>query len=276
MSGFDGTPEPKDRPNCLYKYRSFRRDCDRQRLLNLISASKIYYASPASFNDPFDCKVPPVESFDLSFVRYLIAARSAKTDEDHQEVYWKFDAPGSLTPAERDKLHLDLSPDEHVEFKAMIGDIQQKVNESGVVSFSVKNDGTLMWSHYADCHRGACLMFSSKEWPTMRPSLYPVRYRIKRLPLKLDRRSFDDGQFYQAVILTKDQDWCYEQEWRVLGKSCGSFLFPPEALVGIIFGYNMPDADKALLRRKVADKSHIALYQAMIKHDDFGLEILAC
>jgi hypothetical protein len=158
----------------------------------------------------------------------------------------------------------------------MLGDIQQKVNESGVISFSMKNDSTLMWSHYADNHRGACLMFSSQKWPAMRPSLYPITYRIKRLSLKLDQKNFDDGQLYQAVILTKDQQWCYEQEWRVLGKSRGSFSFPPEALVGIIFGYNMPDADKALLRQAVAGKSHIALYQAMIKHDDFGLEILAC
>ena len=276
MSGADETPEPKDWPNFLYKYRSFKTDCDRQRLLNIINASEIYYASPASFNDPFDCNMPPVESFDPSFVRYLIAARSAKTDADRQEVYWKFDAPGSLTHAERDKLQLDLSQNEHVEFKDMLGDIQKKVNESGVITFSVKNDSTLMWSHYADYHRGACLMFSSKEWPTMRPSLYPVTYRVKRLPLRLDRRSFDDGQLFQAVILTKAQPWCYEQEWRVLGKSCGSFSFPPEALVGIIFGHNMPDSDKVLLRQAVVGKSHIALYQAMMKHDVFGLNILAC
>ena len=119
-------------------------------------------------------------------------------------------------------------------------------------------------------------MFSSEQWPAIRPSLYPVTYRIDRLHLRLDRRSFDDGQLYQAVILTKDQQWCYEQEWRVLGKSCGSFSFPPEALVGIIFGHNMPDSDKALLRSAMAGKSRIALYQATIKHHEFGLEILAC
>jgi hypothetical protein len=276
MSATTEPLEPTKRPDFFYKYRPLGSDLERQRLLQIVETSKIYYASPASFNDPFDCKVPPVGSFDPYFLRYLIAAQNAKSDEDHAEVYWKFLAIGSRTETERNAMHADLSAAEYVEFKAFVERIRHKVNEAGVLSFSAINDNTLMWSHYADHHRGVCLGFSLEKWPEMKLALYPVTYSVQRLPLKFDEQSFRDGRLIQAIAYTKDQSWCYEQEWRVSGKAPGEFSFPSDALVGIVFGCMTSDADKARVRRAVVGRSHVVLYQARMKEKDFGLDILPC
>ena len=268
--------EPAKRPDFFYKFRSIRNVTERRRLMTIIKANQIYYASPGSFNDPFDCKVPLVGSFDPGFVRYLIAAQSAKNYEDHFEVYHKFIAPGTTTQAERDALRSDLDSEEQTEFRNLIDRIQQKVNETGVLSFSAICDSILMWSHYADNHRGVCLKFSLERWRDMSMALYPVGYSVERLSLQLDRQSYEQGQLIRAVTLTKDQCWQYEQEWRVLGKTPGEFPFPLDALVGIIFGCMASEADKARVRRAVARRTHVVLYQAKMKEGEFGLDILPC
>lgn len=236
----------------------------------------IYYATPASFNDPFDCKVPPVDSFEPSFVRYLIAARKAVSDRDHAEVYDKFVAARARTRAELNELCAALNPAQQREFSAMKAGIQQRVNEAGVLSFSAVCDSTLMWSHYADNHRGVCLKFALEKWPVMQTALYPVEYPVARLSPQFDRRSFDEGQLFRAVVLTKDRAWKYEQEWRVLGKAPGEFPFPPDALLGIIFGCMTTEADKVRIRHAVADRTHAALRQARMRKREFGLDILPC
>ncbi len=268
--------EPAKRPDFFYKYRSLQRLCERRRALRIIKTSNIYYATPASFNNPFDCKVPPVASFDPCFVRYLIAAQKAKTDDSHAEVYDKFIAARMRTQAELDELNAALSPAEQSEFNALVESIQRKANETGVLSFSAICNSTLMWSHYADNHRGICLKFSLEKWRDMSMALYPVAYPIKRLSLQLDAQSFGQGQLVQAVVLTKDQGWQYEQEWRVLGKAPGEFPFPADALVGIIFGCMTPDADKARVRRAIAGRTHVAFYQAKMKEAEFGLDVVPC
>lgn len=276
MSAAAHVLEPAMRPDFFYKYRSLRNACERRRVLSIIKTSQIYYANPVSFNDPFDCKVPLVDSCDPSFIRYLIAAQSARSDADHVDVYDNFIAPGSRSQAEIDALNSGLDEAEQTEFRSLIERIQQKVNETGVLSFSAICDSTLMWSHYADNHRGICLKFSLEKWRDMSMALYPVEYPVKRLSLQLDRQSYEQGQLVRAVTLTKDQGWQYEQEWRVLGMAPGEFSFPSDALVGIIFGCMTSDADKARVRRVVARRTHVVLYQAKMKDGAFGLDILPC
>jgi len=262
--------EPTNRPDLFYKYRSLQSLCERRRVLRIIKTSNIYYAPPLSFNDPFDCKVPPVKSCDPCFVRYLIAAQKAKTGDD------KLIAARMRTPAGRDELNAALSPAEQSEFKVLVESIQRKVNETGVLSFSARCDRILMWSHYADNHKGVCLKFSLEKWRDMSMALYPVAYRVKRLSLQLDAQSFGQGQLVQAVALTKDRGWKYEQEWRALGQARGEFPFPVDALVGIIFGCMTPDADKARVRRATAGRTHVKFYQARMKEAEFGLDVVPC
>jgi hypothetical protein len=107
----------------------------------------------------------------------------------------------------------------------------------------------LMWSHYADCHKGAVLRFTTLEassWALARPVTYQ-----QKMPLLFDHDQLlkfliggvemDKDRFFNGSIFTKSIDWRYEKEWRVVwhGKKAMDFedtKFNPVELSGIYLG----------------------------------------
>ena len=93
----------------------------------------------------------------------------------------------------------------------------------GCLCTSYKN--RLMWSHYADSHKGFCIEydFSKKSQDTLNQMPLPVIYSKVR-PLIPWEAAFDktpenmENAARQLTIgvLTKDSDWSYENEWRIL------------------------------------------------------------
>ncbi len=76
----------------------------------------------------------------------------------------------------------------------------------GFVSFSHNWHNALLWSHYADCHKGMCLGFDLKDGLAQ-----PVRYAKTRpfLPPQTTQNTAT------TLLLTKAHAWAYEEEWRV-------------------------------------------------------------
>src|SRR3954471_5525958 len=56
--------------------------------------------------------------------------------------------------------------------------LDQELGTRGVLSLSERWNSVLMWSHYADNHRGVCIEFDLAEGSY--PSLQPVNYRAPR------------------------------------------------------------------------------------------------
>ena len=83
----------------------------------------------------------------------------------------------------------------------------------------------LMWSHYADSHKGFCIEydFSEKEEDVLLKLPLPVFYSENRplIPWKaaLENTSENMEDAYTQLmigLLTKDRAWEYENEWRIL------------------------------------------------------------
>jgi len=87
-------------------------------------------------------------------------------------------------------------------------------DQYGVLCFSKTWRYPLLWSHYADKHRGICLGFDVPQ-----PLLKKVKYRWERLlsdtedDLKKER---PNPRLAEALFCTKFADWKYEREIRVL------------------------------------------------------------
>jgi hypothetical protein len=75
----------------------------------------------------------------------------------------------------------------------------------GLLCFSEDWDDPLLWSHYADKHRGICLGFETDD-----RILKKVKYVKERLPLKLPITK----ETADHLLWTKYWDWKYEREWR--------------------------------------------------------------
>jgi hypothetical protein len=84
----------------------------------------------------------------------------------------------------------------------------------GILCFSDRWSNPVMWSHYADKHRGVCLEF---EVPNI--NLMKVTYRFSRLKEELLQLSAKDPivaeRAMQSCLTTKFSHWKYEREWRV-------------------------------------------------------------
>ena len=86
-------------------------------------------------------------------------------------------------------------------------------NHSGVLCFTRKWDNPVLWSHYADKHRGVCLGF---DVPSELSA--GVRYRDAMLPFSLNLNHPSGGlgeDEMQEILFTKYSGWRYEDEMRV-------------------------------------------------------------
>lgn len=77
----------------------------------------------------------------------------------------------------------------------------------GFVSFSSDWRNTVLWSHYAEKHKGICLGFDLKRDEFAQKVLYPkVRPRFPDIP---------DEKTMATLLLCKAPGWAYEKEWRL-------------------------------------------------------------
>jgi hypothetical protein len=83
----------------------------------------------------------------------------------------------------------------------------------GFLSFSKTTKNPLLWSHYADRHRGVALELEIDDAIAI-----PVRYRKTRLPLNISSIMRNGGftnELSEQLASTKSIHWLYEQEVRV-------------------------------------------------------------
>src|SRR5260370_36609373 len=75
----------------------------------------------------------------------------------------------------------------------------------GMLCFCMHWRNPVLWSHYADRHRGICLGFDVPS-----DSIKGVQYVVTRPPLRFPLTEATT----QKLLFTKYRDWRYEEEWR--------------------------------------------------------------
>lgn len=132
----------------------------------------------------------------------------------------------------KDKQEMIKNVDNLIEEK-IIKQIKNVRNDTFVSCFSKKKDSILMWSHYADCHRGVCIEFEKPK-----ENFVDVKYSKKRSNFNFEDTTrrvlgyiLSDEQvnvsnrkiIYNVLrpFFTKSKDWKYEEEVRcILNKDC--------------------------------------------------------
>jgi hypothetical protein len=241
----------------LYQYRSVS-----ERSLKMLAEGKYYFAPAHSFNDPLDCAVEPIN--ELPSIEKIIE-HQAKVLQDNeaisfQEALQKSQIIKTLPQTQLEKLLQRL--------RDSIQNILR--HEYGVLSLSAKNDNILMWSHYADYHRGFCIEFKRSPGNPL-GSTQPVQY-VKEYPRV---NYFDDlpGGIAKRIILTKADDWSYEEEWRGIQNANTKVRYTDDMMTGIIFGLRMPNQHKRKIHQIFKGKKHMIFYQAELMPRKFKLAI---
>jgi hypothetical protein len=87
--------------------------------------------------------------------------------------------------------------------------IDNHLRNTGVISFTEAIDNILMWSHYADAHRGMAIGFNPKH-PSFFNDIQRIRYTTQRTNL---REEFSNIR--RVELFFKSDQWMYEKEWRL-------------------------------------------------------------
>lgn len=202
------------RPRYLYKYKALKEYTN-----SIIANNELYFNSPANFNDPYDCNIP--------------------IDNTSSDAIDSRDLASSFE--EFNKAELRNNPD----YVPTV--IKEHINANGICCFSKLYDSILMWSHYADYHKGICLKFDVTKDPSFFLTLLPVTY--SQLLPHYNNHFCNGEEPVLQILQTKFADWSYEQEIRIvkekneiLGNKNSTnpriFKFKNEALIEIIFGTN--------------------------------------
>jgi hypothetical protein len=244
--------------------------------VDVLENGYIRFTQVAALNDPFET-YPCFQVFKES-----LENRSRETLERHKA---RFDehavASGHKIIPRMVKQHLD-------EFR------DQLVNEYLMLSLTRKRNNLLMWSHYAQAHRGLVIgfdadnpFFQREEMPRIFTPLWEVKYSDKRPVVPTFAEC--DKDLTEMLFLTKSSHWAYEEELRMFAQPRAAakviedvnrlpiYLveFPRECIREVIFGHLMSKLLKERIAQLVQEQyGNAMLFQATLNDTDFDLDIV--
>jgi len=234
---------------CCFKFRPINKY-----LLESLVQSALYFPTRAQLNDPFDCNVDIMRAIDRAIQR---------GGEQEIELLRQFQADqDSITRFDRG------------------------LESLGVGSFSLTHQETLLWSHYANDHKGVAVRYDfPEEFLNNEDEILgvsSVSYDSNAISDWLsgniaqwrdDHRSFIIG-LLKRVLMSKAPSWAYEQEARIVRPTAGPFNIPRTTLTHIFFGLQTTPKDESLVRAILEKQYHSVKFgRAVRTEEDFGLGI---
>jgi hypothetical protein len=246
----------------LFKYASI------ETAQAILQNRTLKWSAPELFNDPFEFKSPLELGFDWNEIRDPLVERFTRVIIQEEEPSLPLGNPIGLVIAmarqenpERDpaKARRLIDVSKLLEIWEQTTERDRKVwlemkKKYRVLCLSAAPNNILMWSHYAQYHKGLVFAFEPKIGSNS--SLLgarPVTY-TKSVPVAGTMEDFlgyitgqttqpDPAKAFENSVYTKSSDWAYENEFRIFdtmqdGES-GFFSyrgFSPPELVAIYFG----------------------------------------
>jgi hypothetical protein len=287
--------------------------------IDVLRDGVIRFTQPSELNDPFE-SAPYLSTFLpaemqeelLLTLRYLFHRYSAKAVNG---VLSRLGVPAELSAflfvaAMSGVIQID--PTEPIRnWLARIVESKQRDAESraqnalgdrfGILSLSETANNLLMWSHYADHHRGFAFVFNA-DHPFFRGSsagigklgvVQPVTYVSTRPSAAMFTPTLSLSRFVDQMIhdlfWVKNAEWQYEREWRLIYPldrpklyphtevgTCHLFPFPREALTAVIVGARVSAktlGEVESLITTTPELRHIELRRRRVSNSLFNLEV---
>jgi len=246
----------------LYKFYNFNTNA-----FSTLINNTIWFSKPATLNDPFDIDI------DLNH---------SMTSSDFNNMIQSIEAQPSRSQERMDQLRqMKQFPPDQQALDKMTQVIKSKFREDrkdwGVFCLCESYKNILMWSHYADRHKGFCVQFDRNENNRLGDIEYtrPVSYSCK-YPSPNIYSSEGEKKVYDELFFTKAKCWKYEREWRILNDK-GDIELPLidfTTISGIVFGLNMPPPQRETIRRILSDQKEIVFGEMIKVPDKFEMEIV--
>lgn len=264
----------------LYRYISLNSKDKIDRFFKLLNENKLYFSSPMFFNDPYDSKAnfadcSEQDIMDALQMRYKKKHTSATHEDCHDFVQYA----RKSKPEMFDGMQIRAEEQESIE---------RSLDTNGIVCLSETNDDILMWSHYADAHKGLCLVFAKEIIANdkrfmFRKVNYPEDNSLISCKRFYEMYLEKGDEIYELLFLTKSLHWKYEKEWRILvsakyiennteDENDNRFFICNNMLTGIIFGWKLSPALKQTITKLVQNRP-IQLYQAKRNENNYAIDV---
>jgi hypothetical protein len=263
-------------PDYLFKYTPLHDPFDRSerrqaQLDALLTSNSLWFAAPATFNDPMDCQP-----------RYTFDGGTPEEREEFRRNTLKllvvFNHPDAQSSQRLEffKQYNEKYPAFNQEFYEVSHAILTNTlkNRVGVLCLSECERDPVMFYHYADRHKGMCLMFRADAFfKRAEPVQYGADYPVVDF--------FDDSDNpaqFEKIFLKKYEGWKYEREHRVINFNQNKFSrltsYPIELLEGVIFGYLMPQQDRDYATSLIKQRgSAVNIYEAKVSNEHYLMDI---
>ncbi|KZN42651.1 hypothetical protein N475_09990 [Pseudoalteromonas luteoviolacea DSM 6061] len=218
-------------------------DPEKNHFLSEFKNQQIHFSTPEQFNDPFDCQMEYERTVNEVLSQKRVANR-ASTD-------------------------------------ILSKQLKKKLTNIGICCFCRAKKNQLMWSHYANSHKGICIGFNRNVLLSALPNvsvedvIYQSKHPLHSIP---DCMKLNSGNLLEAVITplltTKYSYWRYERETRLISQEFGLKDISAQSIQSVSFGLKTSEQDKA----KVYDMlslpqwKHVLIFQAKKAEHRFALE----
>ena len=235
----------------LYQYTSISTPERKEWLKSILLDNLIYFRSRSALNDPLELRPFVLTGTDASEARRYVRKLSEKYFPD-------------MSPAKR-LIHINqgiqrIRKSPNTQERAM----HELLNLLGVLSFSESPTINLLWSHYANGHKGVVVEFCSEVG--IFAAARKVTYIEGRPSVNI---AIDNPEYLiRNAVFTKGLEWAYEKEWRIISRWKGVnpnimpgsingelydfiqnqngpsyYSFNPAAIKSVILGTEMPPED---------------------------------
>lgn len=206
-----------------YKFRPISRY-----LIESIVTPSVCFSKPPALNDPFDCQLN---------IKSLFEDKRFATDNRLIKVK------------------------EHFRTSGFLKDIPSRPGflEHGIFCVSkpkVLENETLMWSHYADQHKGVRLKYNFDSYPfppdqgfmMSTDVFYDEENKFLECLVESDKTDYEFySEFCARYLTVKHPAWTYEQEFRFVRPTPGAVKIEPVCLEEVCFGLNTSVEDMNLI-----------------------------
>lgn len=273
----------------------------------MLTTQRARWNNPLRYNDPFDCYFSMELKFDL---------RRAGREHTRRllELIYQLE-PSQLDPAHRFSVSIrrfrnlaKTIPREVM--KGRIGDVgpfwerlweernlscrkewAERMANYRLFCVCERHDNMLLWSHYADCHKGVVFELDGSAEGGIPLSVAERVVYSNRAPSLHTRKEWIDvalgltpvasgTEVWKRLVTTKARPWAYEREWRlILGRRSGEnagyadLPFDPQNVSKLFLGCKItPRQRNAIMRLAVGAFSHVEIHQARQSATTFGLK----
>lgn len=138
----------------------------------------------------------------------------------------------------------------------------------GICSLSEKRDNKVMWSLYGNNYEGYCIEYDIPKRQEVTPNLCPVIYTKRNNNKFIEKMiEYAMGAFMRAVtdgrltgnigasmelFCTKDTDWSYQAEWRLIANAGGKCRFLN--IKAIYLGFKVKKSNENKMKKLAKEK----------------------